>query len=356
MRLDGIAFDLDGRQISLAEVFASAHIGGWIWTSLVEPVMQGLACVSLAEREGVAVPEDDLEAALASWKASHALVATERAAEWLEFHDLDSDDLGAYLERKLLAQMFADRLDEALAEAMIAPGEVMARVPEEAAFEGSLRTVVQEAALRMAAGLGRSDATRRVAEKKKIVKEHDLTKIGAYAAMARSFEVAPEIVEWLVDLEASYRARLRDIVREDALPRELDAARSALTMVEYASAAFATEAVAKEALRETRGGKESLETVAQRAGVKIEKSKARVAELEASAHKEKGRALATAPVGHTVGPFAISGAYVVHDVLARKDPRLTDVVVRRVLEKKLIDRALGPEVARRVRFHPVMPA
>src|SRR5438067_1712228 len=116
--------------------------------------MEGLACAALAERTGFDVPTADMEAALLGFRAEHALQTEEAAAEWLTFHELDVDDLGAYLARKLLRTQFADRIEDALAEAMIAPDEVMARVPEEAALGGTLRAVIAEAALRMAAGSG----------------------------------------------------------------------------------------------------------------------------------------------------------------------------------------------------------
>src|SRR5690242_3646748 len=132
--MDRIAFDLDGRPTTIAEVFASAHVGGWIWDTLVAPVMEGLACAALAERTGVHPPEAEIEALLATWHQEHALESTEEAAAWLASHELDADDLGAYLARNYLRTHFADQIEEALAEAMIAPDEVMTRVPEEAAF------------------------------------------------------------------------------------------------------------------------------------------------------------------------------------------------------------------------------
>lgn len=335
MRTERIAFDLDGRPTTIAEVFAAAHLGGWIWTSLVEPVMEGLACAALAERTGVDLPEATLEQELAAWHLARGLDDAEAAAAWLASYGLDADDLAAYLSRKLLRDHFADSLKEALAEAMIAPDEVIARVPEQAALGGSLRGVVEEAALRMAAGSGRSDTTRRSGERKKLVKEHDLTKLGAREAMARTFGVAPDVVDWLVELEAGYLARLRDVVREDALPRELDLARLPLTVVEFGSAGFDREAEALAAasdptLAEWKMNEELVSVLASSPLAPI----------------------AGAKIGVVLPPRASSEGWMIYRVVARHEPRLTDARVRRAVERRLIDRAFGPELTRRIKFHP----
>ena len=332
MRTERVAFALDGRPTTIAEVFASAHLGGWIWASLVVPVMEGLACRARAERTGVEVPPVELEAALAAWHVDNKLKTPEEAAAALAFHELDVEDLGEYLARKVLRARFAAEIEDALAEAMIAPDEVIARVPEEAALNGSLPAVLNEAALRMATGAGRSDTTRRAAERRKLVKEHDLTKPGVREAMARTFGVAPDVVDWLVDLEAGYRARVRDVAREDALPRELDAARGPLTTVEFAWAVFDTEGAARAA-------------IADPASVTWETEHA----LAAGLASQQARAfVADAKVGEVTGPRQRGEKWIVHRVLGRREPRLTDARVRRAVEKRLIDRALGPEVTRRI--------
>jgi len=328
MELDRGAFKLDGALVSQAEVLAAARIAGLL-DGVARDVAAGLAAAALAAEEGIEVEAEDLQAAVDAWRGERDLIAAAAARRGYGEHGLALDDLVDHVERRALRARLAAREAEALERFAPDAGDVAALVPPAAAFEGLLPRLAEAAALRAVApaprrcggARGRAAAHRRRARDRRRARcrHRPRGRLPPGRPGDRRRRKGP-------------RARARPRSRGPHRSRRRDRAPA---LRARGSRAPPLRARGRGAARD-----------------RPPRAPARRSSAAAPSPRTGGptrlRArLASARPGEALGPFDDLAVY---QLLRRDGPALGDPDVRRRLEARLVDRALAPEVLRRVRF------
>ncbi len=285
MRLDRVAFELEGRPFTVGDALAAAWLGGRL-APLAERVADGLAAASLAAEEETETDEAEIQVALDAWRTERDLIAAEQAEAWLEEQGLTLDDLVAHLDRELLRRRFAPRREEARGRFPPEEAEVQETLPAAAAFEGAIDGLVQELALHAVAEppagtdtiVDTPDADRTMFLHAPVIESRS-----ALAQGLAPFGVSPERAERLREVESTFRSRHEELVTDETLRRVLDRNKVNLIQLEVAAAPFATEDAAREAILCVRLDHERLEHVAGRARVPSDRRRVFVEELPGAA-------------------------------------------------------------------------
>jgi len=266
------------------------------WSALAADVARGTEAVAELEARGEPVDDEAIAAAAREFRYARDLLAADELDAWLERHDLTADDWHGYLCRSLARA----RLPEAAGRASADEALIWC----EGVCSGSLEWLARELAKLAAVSPGSPveglDAT------------FDDFSAAAADETAEAREVETNRLEWLrFDYEA--------LVADD-------------------------EGAAHEAVLCVRADGDSLDAVADRAGLEVEREECWLEELDPALGT---RFLAATP-GELVGPVVVEGGFVVAHVIAKTVPSLDDEDVRARAREAAIGRAVSRLVADRV--------
>ncbi len=266
------------------------------WSALAADVARGTAAAAELEARGEPVDDEAIDAAAREFRYERDLLAADELDAWLERHDLTAADWHDYLRRSLARARFPEAAGgDSASEAVVwCEGICSGRL------ERLARELARLAAVSPGSPVEALDAT------------FDDFSAAAVDDSAEAREVETNRLEWL---RFAYEA----LVAED-------------------------EGAAHEAVLCVRADGDSLDAVADRAGLEVERDECWLDELDPALGT---RFLAATP-GELVGPVAVDGGFVVAHVIAKTSPSLDDEDVRARAREAAVGRAVSRLVADRV--------
>ena len=329
-----------------------AAIGWGQWQALEASLADGLARVAYATREGELPDERSIGAAIVAYRRARGLLAAEEYLAWLAERSLSTDDMNAFLVRRLLGERAAADLvggDSESAE----PGEIQpspaeplsATLRAEAILSRSLdswaeRLVRSVAASHALAADGREPEQRPTEASALVEQAAELPRSGLSRSDAR--ERAPRVAA-LIAAELAFRGRASS---SQALERCLAEHHLDWQRLTWREALFASEGAAREALMWIADEGMALEEVATLARAETSTREAYSGELPDLAP----HLLAAVP-GDVVGPLPHDAGWRLLCLLDRVVPNLQDPTLRERAGGEVLDRALRRHLAGRVSWH-----
>jgi hypothetical protein len=342
-----------GRPIfSLAErVFAWEDIvlAAYVWGEIARLELR-IARADAAERalvkRGQQPTEDDVDEATTRWRYDHDLISADDLDAWLAARELDADEWLAYVRR---AESLA-RAGEVRPGGRASSVDVDASLYAEAMCSGTIGAVAQRLA-QCAAAHGRAvdGGRRRAVPTAKVRAALDrlppaITKRGLYDLNAAE---SRKRVEVIVRASADAERFANDVGAGELIEHEIESYVLEWTRLRCRALRFDAEDAAREAALLIR---EDGLTIAKVAAA----SKTRVRVMDVVLEDVDG-ALRDRLVGarpkDLVGPVLVEDAFLVAVVEQRVPPTSKDRDVRKRAKDRVVQRALGAEVDRRIRWH-----
>lgn len=269
------------------------------WASLACQAWTGMAALAELAARGDEIPDEEVEAAARQFRSDRDLLAADELADWLDRHDLTSEDWHAYLLRTRARERLPDLGHN------ICDDEVQAGIWAEGICSGRLEQLAHE--------------------------------------LARLAAVSPGTL--LEQLDASFDDFCTEtLLDERAAAREVETNRLEWLRVGYEELRAEDENAALEATLCVRADGESLTAVAERAGLTLLAHERWLDEIQ----PELGTRFLAATPGALIGPIAVDGAFVVARVRSKTAPSLEDADVRARADEAVVTRAVGRLVADRV--------
>jgi len=251
----------------------------------------GVAALRELEPDGIALDDDEIEAARREFRYARGLLSGDDLAAWLDLRGVTLSEWQAYLERRIARGRVPNP-----ASAEVTQSEVDAYMWPEAVFSGRLGELAE--------------------------------------TLARLLAIAPE--KPLEALEESFESFCRDAISDRAVAHEIEVHRLEWIRLDYETVAFDDEDAAHEASFCVRSDGDSLGTVAGRAGEVLEQ---RVDWLEGMEPGLASKLLAARP-GDLVGPLPADGRLRLAVLRAKIPPSPHDDAVRERAADAVVERAV----------------
>jgi hypothetical protein len=255
-------------------------------------VRMGVAALRELEPQGVALDDDEIEAARREFRYARGLLSGDDLAAWLDQRGVALPEWQAYLERRIAR----GRVPNPASASEVTQNEVDAYMWPEAVFSGRLGELAE--------------------------------------TLARLLAIAPE--KPLEALEESFASFCRDAISDRAVAHEIEVHRLEWIRLDYETVAFDDEDAAHEASFCVRSDGDSLETVAGRAGEVLEQ---RVDWLEGMEPELASKLLAARP-GDLVGPLPAEGRLRLALLRAKIPPSPDDDAVRERAADAVVERTV----------------
>jgi hypothetical protein len=303
-----VVFEVEGHPYRWSDVVAAARISGE-WTRIAEQAGAGLARLRAAGAARAGPSEDAVNAAAQEFRYARRLLSADEMADWLAHWGITA---GEWLD-DLRATLLLSRDKSAIAPA---------------AATGQAEWVHA-----VCSGDARRLARRLAAQ-------------AAVAAVGRPGPPRPPLDATAIDALERTFARFRDAVCADGglIDREVAAQRQAWTRLRWRGVAHPLEEAAREAALCLREDGLTLEQVAGRAGLAVEESSA----LFEDTDPRLAAALLGARADAVLGPLRIGDEHWLLVAGQAEPPAVTDGSVRARATARILERAVGREVATRV--------
>ena len=317
---DRPVFTVDGEVFHWGDVVRHAQARGR-WDELQAEARQGLACEShfdTIEEDGA---EEAIDEAAAEFRYERELITAEEMETWLEARGLTPEAWMGSIRRAVLRQLWADDLDDIVAEHPASEEELDEALRIDLLCSGTRRILAEELAVEAAAAAAApgDDPPRSPADRDAL-----LACLRQRAGRFRQAVTAPE-----------------------TLAREVSSNQMEWIRVDCQAIEFAEDTHAREAaLCLTEDGLDFAD-VAGEADVPIEEV---IFYLDQLDPEVRSRFLG-ATVGDVIGPVSVDEAFTVYHVMAKVLPSIDDPDIVRRAEDRVLARALAAEVNRRVRWH-----
>jgi len=345
MELGRRAFDLDGQAVTDGEVLAAAFLAGTL-APVLQRVDDGLVAESLAAEQAIEIDSEVLQDAFDEWRIERDLIAAQELEDWLADRGLDLDELQEHVERTLLRSRCGARIAGCRDRFAPSREQVLSGAAREASFSGDLGELIDEQALRLLAPA--ASGGERAAANESLLAEAGLADATAWAETAARFGVTGVRAAWLLEREADFRVHRRELLSAETLEKALARQRNDLVRFDVVSANLPTEDAAREVLCCIRIDRDGFKRAAARAGVPCRSQTLFPNDLEDVPY---GNRLASVRRLELFGPLEVDDDHhVVAQLLERHEPELDVPDVRKRLERRVLDRALRPALAERVRF------
>jgi hypothetical protein len=284
-------FTIDGRVYRWDDVIAYAVVTG-DWEAIVAHATAGLAA------NAAVVDDAQVEAAAQAFRRERRLVSADELSAWLESRALTVDDWLGYVRRTLARESVP---------ASASAGEDAHATWVEAMCSGTLDDLAVTLATRLA--------------------------------------VAPETP--LEELQAAQDTFTIAAATDEAIAREVAAARLDWLRVEYATALFEDDDAAAEAVLCVREDGDPLHAVAARAGSELEERLDWLEEVDATL----APLLVAARPGEVIGPLPTPGGSLVAEVHCKTPVDAADSAVRERAAAAVAEQAASRLVTEKVVWH-----
>jgi hypothetical protein len=329
---DCLAFAYKETAVSVGEVVRSALFRGALESNLTA-VARKDACQEEADRLDLEADEAAVDAAVERFRYENDLISAEETERWLGARGLSAEQLEDYFVRGHWAETLGEKVEAA------------ARPPVTAELLGALEIelLMSGAFAPLANALGRrllvrdraevpASGERVEAERRRFLKGARLKPRGVQAWL----DVLGRDGAWLeamLGMEAAYREKCESVLTADRLARTLSSARLPLTRLEVERVEFDSVDAAREAHLCVREDGLALEEVARQTRYPFERLECVAEDLP----EDERQRLLCAPVGEVQEPVQAEGVFRLTRVTRRKDPELSDALVRERLERRILD-------------------
>jgi len=313
------------------------------WRDLEQLVREELACARFLRESGDEPPRDAVDEAAAEFRYDRNLVSAAETYAWLGRWGLEAGEWMAWIRRALARKRAASRRAQALAECAPSADECAAALPVTLVCAGLASRFLQAAAERAAAlrAVGTPDESSVHAMLAHVPAdlaergfgELSASRLAERARVAARLEVAIE------------RFRERALTPK-TLHHEVDGRHLDWIRVDYSSASFPTEGMAREAVLCVRDDGLELGDVAAEAGTQVVRARRWLEEVD----RELRERLLAGRAGDLLGPVRENGGFLVHRIEAKRLPSLDDLDVRRRAEDSALRHALAAAVNDSVRW------
>ncbi len=330
-----VALEIGGEAFSLAALVLAAIVQG-AWMPFERAVAEGLA----AERAGVAVDEEQVEAATEAHRRHRRLLAADDLRAWLAERDLDVRTWRTVLRRR--AQRLA--APEPPDTSGITTGSIAAVLRDEALIEG----ILDATATRLTQHAFAAEELGEAAPAPAPAAVADVVATARAAGAAHLLD--PAVIEpearRLVGLAAAFDA-YRRAWPEPKIAAILRDRRLDWLAVSWREAPFSAEDAAREALLCVTEDGEDLEALTARVGVPLREHEAVLGQME----QPLSSLLAAAQKGEAVGPAELSDDWCAIHVVDRRVPALAEPDAVERARDELTEGALRRRAAGRVVRH-----
>jgi hypothetical protein len=346
-------FSVAGRTYFWEDVVLAAKIWG-AWDAIETRTRHGLACLARSRRSGEKVAEREIEKAADRFRYDRNLISGDETKAWLARWGLTVDEWMDYVEWTLLRERSPAGSTEATDD--IAPAEVDRHILCEAVFSGDLERLTRKLAGRVALADRAAQEAADAGTTSDLEKTPDTTRFAAVEDLAPdtwpdggagTAEALREKVENVGLVDRRYTAMLPKIVTAKAVAEQIRIHYLDWIWLEAEAAAFPTEDMAKEAALGVRVDGLTLAEVAAEVGRRAMRNDDY---MEGFDDTVKTALLAASP-GELVGPFAMSGRYVLIQLLEKTVPSKENPETAKRAKRAALDAALTRETNDRVCWH-----
>ncbi len=342
---DCLAFAFKEAGVSVGEVVRSSFVRGELKGNIAAIALKD-ACQEEAERLGLDADEPSIDGAVERFRYDHDLISAEETERWLEARGLSADELQEYFVRGHWAETLGDKVDRG--EGPPVSAELLRALEAELLVSGVFGPLATALGRRMIArdrAEAPASAERVEAERRRFLKSAHLKPRGVKAWL----EILDRNEAWLegmLALEAAFRERCESILTTDRLARSLSSARLTLTCLEIERVDFDSVDAAREAHLCVREDGLTLEEVARQTRYPFERLKFVAEDLP----EEERQRLLCAPIGLVQEPAQVEGVFRLTRVTGKKDPALSDTLVRERLERRILDSYFSETSSKEIRW------
>jgi hypothetical protein len=318
---DRPVFAVDGEVFHWGDVVLHAQASGR-WDELLAEARQGLACESHFDTIDEDGAEEAIDDAAAEFRYERDLVTAEEMENWLRARSLTPEEWMGSIRRSVLRQLWADDLDEIVAEHPVSDAELDEALRIDLVCSGSDRILAEELAVEAAAAAATSPPS----------------------APSPPSDNRDALLAALRERALHFR---HEALAPETIAREVSSNQMEWIRVDCRAIAFPEEGAAREAALLLREDGLDIEEVAGEADVPIEEIGFYLDELGPEQHSR----FLGATVDDVIGPVAADEAWNVYLVVAKVMPSIQDPEVVRRAGEGVLSRLLAGEVNRRVRWH-----
>lgn len=323
-----VLFHAGGTAFRVDDAVASALFRGEL-DAAIDETLALLSAEECAEAEGFTVDDGALQARSERFRYEHDLISAGETEAWLNTRGMTTEDFGRWLYQRLCPSAAASDQE------MTVPEDFADLLRIHLWFSGRMDDLAKDLRRRVAADLELSHAGRPVSgapAMQRFFDRHELepgkvsewlsafgrdrTWLDAAARMEAAFD---QVVAGALDMEAR-QARLRSM--------QLSLARIEMETLELDS-----QAAAREAVLCVKDDGASLASVARDAGYHAERAAIWIDDLD----PRVAQRLLGAAAGEVVGPIECDRRFVVHQVIRKIEPALSDPVVSERVDAAVID-------------------
>lgn len=313
------------------------------WSDLERLVREELDCARRS-REGAGEPSPaEVDAAAADFRYERNLVSAAETYAWLERWGLGAGEWMEWVRRSLARARAGRPPGGGATDLAAAEEEVLLALPVTLVCSGAADrfalALAERAAALAVAGDGGDAATEAVLARFPA----DLAARGFGALSAARLRERERVV---ARAECGLRRFREMVLTPRALHHEVGGRHLDWIRVEYCSAYFPTESMAREAVLCVREDGLALDEVAAGAGTSLRRARCWLEEVERGLRER----LLASRSGELLGPVRENGGFLVHRVESKCLPTLEDPEVRRRAEQSALRSALAAAVNDRVRW------
>ena len=317
-------FSINDTQFGWEEIIAAADAWGE-WARLAEQIRQRLACLKLATETNQLPTTKEIREAVTAFRYAHNLISAEDTGAWLNHWELTMDDLTNYLRGQLLAELWANRLDE-ISSAHPANDEAVAAVIRKYAVCSDLfGQWAQELA-------GRSAIA---------------AKSGSLAVRSGLLNAATGSPRELVArIESEFQQARQQAVTPQKLQSKISDHRLDWVRFDCRYLWFAEERVAREAAWCVTEDGLSLDEVAADARAEVQQWNFYLDEIDSNARPH----FLAARQGDWLGPLKLRDGFPVFSVIEKVMPSDDDPLIRQRAEKAIVAGLMAQAINERVKW------
>ena len=313
------------------------------WSDLERLVREELGCARHFRERADEPSRADVDAAAAEFRYERNLVSAADTYEWLERWGLGAGEWMEWVRRSVARAQAGRRLATASAEFAPTGDEVAVALPVSLVCSGAAARFARALAERAAALASTGPADDGAIDAVMARFPTDLRERGFEALSEPRLRARQHVV---ARAEAALERFRQSMVTPKALHHEVGGRHLDWIRVEYCSASFPTESMAREAVLCVRTDGLALDEVAAEAGTTLRRANRWLEEVD----RELRERLLAGRAGELLGPVRDNGGYLVHRIEAKRLPTLDDPDVRRRAEASALRNAVAAAVNDRVRW------
>ena len=337
-------FESGGCAYRWEDVLAAAYLRGE-WETLETAVREGLACAKWAEEADELPGEDDVESAANEFRYARNLLTSEEIEGWLGEWGLDVDQWLASVQRRLLREREAERLEEIVAEHEVDDGEITECLLCEGICSGFFSRWADALAQRAAAAEAlAAEAVPDQGPDDEAADGVTVEEVDAFPGLSK--HVTAERLRALAALDRRFEQFCDRALTPEAIADQVTLHRLDWIRFDCIAATFQEAEMAREAVLCLRNDGQDLADVATLAGIEANEQSFFLEDVDADWRST----LLGAAVGDIVGPLTADDQSTVFVVRGKALPAAAEPATQERARRAVLQSALERELRKYVRW------